>query len=104
MKSSKPEKSSAKEKLTLSIIIPTFGRNKDLEGLLTSVESDEETHEIIVVDDCSHNPEEFDFIKKIFPDVRFLHLKKTSVQDRQEMKGLKLLEEKLYYFLTLIRS
>jgi len=99
MKLSKPEKSSAKEKIPLSIIIPTFGRNKDLEGLLTSVKSDKETHEIIVVDDCSHNPEEFDFIKKIFPDVRFLHLKKNIGPGQARNEGAKIARGEIILFL-----
>jgi GT2 family glycosyltransferase len=61
----------------LSVVIPTYGRSKDLEGLLRSVEPDEKTHEVIVVDDCSEDPSEFDTLKKDYPDVRFVHLKKN---------------------------
>ena len=51
--------------IPLSVVIATYGRSKDLEGLLRSVEPDEKTHEVIVVDDCSEDPGEFDNLKKL---------------------------------------
>ena len=72
----------ALESVPLSVVIPTYGRSKDLEGLLNSVKPDEKTHEVIVVDDCSVNPGEFDTLKK-YKEVPHLHHKKTFLIHRK---------------------
>ena len=70
-------KGSRLKKPPLSVVIPTYGRSKDLEGLLRSVKPNENTHEVIVVDDCSKNLNEFDSLKRIYPNVHFVHLEKN---------------------------
>lgn len=60
--------------LSLSVIIPTYGRSQDLVGLLASVDPAKAGHEVIVVDDCSPDPSQFDGLKAANPLVRFLHL------------------------------
>ncbi len=68
-------------------MIPTYGRSKDLEGLLRSVKPNENTHEVIVIDDCSKNPSEFDSLKRDYPDVRFVHLEKNVGPGQARNKG-----------------
>jgi GT2 family glycosyltransferase len=76
--------------IALSVVIPTYGRSKDLEGLLRSVEPDEKTHEVIVIDDCSEDPSEFDTLKKGYPDVRFVHLKQNVGPGQARNEGARL--------------
>lgn len=71
----------------LSVIIPAYGRSEDLKGLLRSVQPDETTHEINVVDDCSENPGEFDQLKLEFPAVRFVHLDRNAGPGQARNKG-----------------
>lgn len=60
--------------LSLTVIIPTYGRSQDLVGLLASVDPSQWGHEVIVVDDCSPDPSQFDGLKADNPLVRFIHL------------------------------
>ena len=83
----------------LSVIIPTFGRSKDLDGLLSSVKPDEKTHEVIVVDDCSDNPGEFDTLKINFPDVRFVHLEKNVGPGQARNEGAKVAQGEILLYL-----
>ena len=64
--------------LALSVVIPTYGRSADLVGLLRSVHPNSATHEVLVIDDASDNPEQFDPLKSEFPKVRFVRLKNNS--------------------------
>ena len=89
----------ALESVPLSVVIPTYGRSKDLEGLLNSVKPDEKTHEVIVVDDCSVNPGEFDTLKKNFPDVRFIHLEKNVGPGQARNEGARFAQGEILLYL-----
>jgi GT2 family glycosyltransferase len=86
-------------RIPLSIVIPTYGRSKDLEGLLRSVQPNEKTHEVIVVDDCSENPDEFDALKTNYPDVRFSHLKKNIGPGQARNEGAKIAQGEIILYL-----
>lgn len=85
--------------IPLSVIIPTFGRSKDLGGLLSSVKPDEKTHEVIVIDDCSDNPGEFDALKSDYPDVRFVHLEKNVGPGQARNEGAKVAQGEILLYL-----
>ena len=89
----------ALESIPLSVVIPTYGRSKDLEGLLSSVKPDEKTHEVIVVDDCSVNLGEFDTLKKNFPDVRFIHLEKNVGPGQARNEGARFAQGEILLYL-----
>jgi GT2 family glycosyltransferase len=85
--------------IPLSVVIPTYGRSKDLEGLLRSVRPNKKTHEVIVVDDCSENPNEFDSLKKRYPDVCFSHLKKNIGPGQARNEGAKIARGEIILYL-----
>ena len=80
-------------------MIPTFGRSNDLEGLLRSVKPNEKTHEVIVIDDCSEYPSEFDSLKKAHPDVRFVHLEKNGGPGQARNKGTQVAQGDIILYL-----
>jgi GT2 family glycosyltransferase len=87
------------KKIPLSVVIPTFGRSKDLKGLLRSVEPNEKTHEVIVIDDCSEDPGEFDSLKKEYPSVRFVHLKKNEGPGQARNRGAQVAQGDIILYL-----
>ena len=85
--------------IPLSVVIPTYGRSKDLEGLLRSVQPNKKTHEVIVVDDCSENSNEFDALKGDYPDVHFVHLKKNVGPGQARNEGAKIARGEIILYL-----
>ncbi|KAF0225631.1 MAG: hypothetical protein FD176_317 [Rhodospirillaceae bacterium] len=71
----------------LSVIIPTFGRSADLVGLLRSLTPGQEGREVVVIDDCSPDPSQFDGLKQDFPAVRFVHLDQNGGPGRARNLG-----------------
>jgi GT2 family glycosyltransferase len=70
-----------------------------LEGLLSSVKPDKKTHEVIVIDDCSEDPDEFGTLKADYSDVRFMHLEKNVGPGQARNEGAKVAQGEILLYL-----